>query len=151
MGYTQPLIPMVWKALLKQLNSNLFSAKAALLAAIANCEGNTWQPTGLVQGGPQAVQPYIGSLVGQPQSAKHSRSVLTWHQALKIYMLLGEESCTLKGPSFIMHPCCTLSNCFEPDSVNLLPRHAYRRSGHIGLLVQGCKTSQSRWLVFNYQ
>ena len=85
-GYTQPLIPMLWKTLLKLLNSNLFSAKAALLAAIARCEGDTWQPSGLVQGGQQDLQPYINTLVGQLSSSKQHRSVLIRHHRLDMYM-----------------------------------------------------------------
>lgn len=71
--FTQPLAPKVWKTLLKLLNSQLFSAKATLIAAIARCEGDTWQPTGLVQHGQQALQPYISPIIGQPQSGRHSR------------------------------------------------------------------------------
>lgn len=73
--YTKPLVPGLWKTLLKLLSSNLFPAKATLIAAMARCEGDTWQPKGLVQGGPSALQPYLGQLIGQPLSAKSNRLV----------------------------------------------------------------------------
>jgi len=68
--HTQPLVPSLWKTLLKLLNSNMFPGKATLIAAMARCDGDTWQPKGLVQGGLQALQPYLSSLIGQPHTAK---------------------------------------------------------------------------------
>ena len=48
----------------------MFPGKAPLIAAMARCDGDTWQPKGLVQGGLQALQPYLRSLIGQPHTAK---------------------------------------------------------------------------------
>lgn len=71
--YTQPLAPALWKTLLKLLNNSMFTAKAALIAALARCEADTWQARGLVQGGPSALQPYLNSVIGQQQSSKSHR------------------------------------------------------------------------------
>lgn len=59
--------------MLKVLNNSMFAAKAALIAALARCEADTWQPRGLVQGGPSALQPYLNSVIGQQQSSKFHR------------------------------------------------------------------------------
>ncbi|KAL3142427.1 hypothetical protein ABBQ38_002758 [Trebouxia sp. C0009 RCD-2024] len=74
--FTQPLEPSLWKTLLKLLNNSMFPAKAALIAALARCEADTWQPRGLVQGGLSALQPYLHSVIGQPQSSKAHSSGL---------------------------------------------------------------------------
>ncbi len=71
--HTQPLVPSLWKTLLKLLNSNTFPGKATLIAAMARCDGDTWQPRGLVQGGLQALQPHLSLLIGQPHTAKANR------------------------------------------------------------------------------
>ena len=71
--HTQPLVPSLWKTLLKLLNSNMFLGKASLIAAMARCDGDTWQPRGLVQGGLPALQPHLGLLIGQPHTAKTNR------------------------------------------------------------------------------
>ncbi|KAL0051517.1 hypothetical protein WJX82_009027 [Trebouxia sp. C0006] len=74
--HTQPLVPSLWKTLLKLLNSNMFPGKASLIAAMARCDGDTWQPRGLVQGGLPALQPHLGLLIGQPHTAKTNSSGL---------------------------------------------------------------------------
>ncbi|KAL0026027.1 hypothetical protein WJX79_002284 [Trebouxia sp. C0005] len=74
--HTQPLVPSLWKTLLKLLNSNTFPGKSTLISAMARCDGDTWQPRGLVQGGPQALQPHLSLLVGHPHTAKTNSSGL---------------------------------------------------------------------------
>ncbi|DBA81597.1 TPA: hypothetical protein ACH3X1_007364 [Trebouxia sp. C0004] len=74
--HTQPLVPSLWKTLLKLLNSNMFPGKATLIGAMARCDGDTWQPRGLVQGGLQALQPHLSLLIGQLQTAKSNSSGL---------------------------------------------------------------------------
>ena len=68
--YTQPLVPSLWKTLLKLLNNSMFAAKPALISVVARCEGDAWQPRGLVQGGSVAVQPYLSALIGQASAHK---------------------------------------------------------------------------------
>ena len=71
--FTQPLVSNLWKTLLKLLNHNMFAAKAPLISALAHCDGDTWQPKGLFQGGLSALQPYLHTLIGQMQTSKTQR------------------------------------------------------------------------------
>ena len=71
--HSHPLAPSLWKTLLKLLNSNMFPANAALIAAIAHCEGDTWQPKGAVQAGQQALQPHLSLLIGSSQAGTTTR------------------------------------------------------------------------------
>lgn len=73
LGHTQPLVPAVWKILLKLLHSNLFAAKASLISAFACCEPDTWRPKGLVEQGPAALQPYLHQLLGHGEARKQGR------------------------------------------------------------------------------
>ena len=73
LGYTQPLVPAVWKTLLKLINNNLFAAKATLIGAIASCEPDTWHPKGLLQQGADALQPFLPQLMGHTEGTKKGR------------------------------------------------------------------------------
>ena len=73
LGHTQPLLPAVWKALLKLLHSSLFAAKAGLISAFAGCEADTWRPKGVVEQGATALQPYLHQLLGQGEAGKKGR------------------------------------------------------------------------------
>lgn len=125
--FTQPLEPSLWKTLLKLLNNSMFPAKAALIAALARCEADTWQPRGLVQGGLSALQPYLHSVIGQPQSSKAHRCVLLALQCLIIFVQISHlRTSILVDYSCIAYIMPRQHAQHPPAHMCLIPAHVSR-------------------------